>query len=144
MDWLKNKMAAAKSFATQLKSADAQLASLAVCAMVAGADGEVEPQERTRIASFLGSSDLFATADLSKLKTTVNDFLDKGVDEILRHDLLRVIKKIASKPDEARAAVYAGIAVAKADGDFEEAEKTVLRDICRTLGLAAADFGLAA
>lgn len=129
----------------KMKSADACNASLAIVALVAGADGEVEPEERKAGAEFVRKGTLFQAFDRSKLAATLEEYYGKATNDILKEDLLDVLRKIKKDPDAARAAVKVGIGIAKADGEFEPQEKEALIEACEVMGLDPKSFkGLAA
>jgi tellurite resistance protein TerB len=130
---------------SKLKNADAANASLAIVALVAGADGEVEPEERKAGANFVRQGELFKAFDRAKLAETLEAYYAKATNEILKEDLFDVIRKVKGDADVARTVVKVGIGIANADGEFEPQEKDILREVCQALNLNAADFrGLAA
>lgn len=128
----------------KLSSADSVNATLAIIALTAGADGEIEQEEVKMGADFVRKSDTFAAFDRATLASTLTGYYAKATDPILKGDLFDVIRKVKKNPDTARAVVKVGLAIAGADGEFEPAEKEVLSEVCTELGLVAADFkGLA-
>lgn len=127
----------------KIRDASAVNASLAIVALVAGADGEVEPEERKAGAEFVRKGTLFQSFDRTKLASTLEDYYGKATNEILREDLFDVIRKVKGT-DQARTVVKIGIGIANADGDFEPQEKEILKEVCGVLGLNPAEFrGLA-
>lgn len=124
----------------KFKNADAANASLAIVALVAGADGEVEPDERKAGAEFVRKGTLFQAFDRSKLASTLEEFYGKATNDIMREDLFDVIRKVKGNADQSRAVVKVGIGIAKADGEFEPQEKEILAEVCDALGLSTSDF----
>ena len=57
-------------------------------------------------------------------------------------EAMQEVAKAAKKPTEARAVIQTGMVIAGADGHFSQAEATVLREACATLGLSPAEFQL--
>jgi tellurite resistance protein TerB len=121
------------------KSKDAAFASLAIVALTAGSDGEVEPQERKAGADFVRKGDLFKAFDRGELATALEGYYAKATDAILKEDLIDVIRKVKGT-DYARSVVRVGVAIANSDGEFEAGEKEVLREVCAALGLPPEDF----
>ncbi|WP_422923111.1 tellurite resistance TerB family protein [Singulisphaera sp. PoT] len=118
-------------------------ATLAAIALVAGADGDIEPAERKAGADFVRKGDLFQSFDREQLATTLEGYYSKATNEIAKQDLFDAIGKVKGT-DYARSVVKIGIGIAGADGEFEPQEKEILREVCLTLGLNPVDFkGLA-
>ncbi len=127
-----------------LKSGAFRDASMAMCALVAAADGTVDPAERSRVAQLIATNEVlqnFAAADLQKrfddnLAKLTADF-DFGKVSVLQE-----IAKAKKKPAEARAVVQIGIVIGGADGDFDKTEQAVVREACYALDLPPHEFDL--
>ena len=119
-------------------------ATMAVCALVAAADGSIDANERKKTASFISSNDTLAIFEVSQLQKTFNDFCDKLTTDFDfgKIDLLQVIAKLKKSPPQARAAIQVGIIIGNADGVFDDDEKQVVREICRSLGIDPSEFDL--
>ncbi|MCP3943832.1 MAG: tellurite resistance TerB family protein [Desulfobacteraceae bacterium] len=119
-------------------------ATMAVCALVAAADGNIDANERKKTASFISTNDTLAVFEVSQLQKTFNDFCDKLTNDFDfgKIDLLQVISKLKKTQPQARAAIQVGVIIGKADGDFDEDEKNVVREICRSLGVDPVEFDL--
>ncbi|NUT26066.1 MAG: tellurite resistance TerB family protein [Streptomyces sp.] len=132
------------SLKTELKSGAYRDASMAMCALVAAADGQVDPAERQHVESLILNNDVLQNFPSEQLRQSFN----KQVDQLAynfqqgKHDVLQEIAKAAKKPAEARAVVQTGFVVAGADGYVAPAEEQVLREACSTLGLSPQEFGL--
>ena len=50
--------------------------------------------------------------------------------------------KLKSKQDQARAVIQIGIIIGGADGNFDEHERGVVRDMCFAVGISPAEFDL--
>ncbi|MFF4245629.1 tellurite resistance TerB family protein [Streptomyces sp. NPDC001822] len=138
---LKNQLTSLK---TELKSGAYRDASMAMCALVAAADGHVDPAERQHVESLILGNDVLQNFPPEQLRQRFN----KHVDQLSRDfhqgkaEAMQEIAKAAKKPTEARAVVQTGIIVAGADGDFSQAEHMVLQEACAALGLSPAEFQL--
>ncbi|MFD9440887.1 tellurite resistance TerB family protein [Streptomyces sp. NPDC060006] len=138
---LKSQLASVK---TELKSGAYRDASMAMCALVAAADGYVEQAERQRVEELIVSNEVLQNFPADQLRQGFNRHVDRLVAnfEQGKAEALREIAKAAKKPQEARAVVQTGIVVAGADGHFEHSEQQAIRDACAALGLAPAEFGI--
>ncbi len=119
-------------------------ATMAVCALVAAADGNIDADERRKTASFISSNDTLAVFDVSQLQKTFNEFCDKLTKDFDfgKIDLLQVISKLKKSPPQAQAAIRVGIIIGNADGIFDDDEKNVVREICQSLDIDPSDFDL--
>ncbi|MET9776474.1 TerB family tellurite resistance protein [Streptomyces sp. NPDC006367] len=132
------------SVRTELKSGAYRDASMAMCALVAAADGQVEPAERQRVEELIVSNEVLQNFPADQLRQRFNQHVDRllGNFEAGRAEALQVIAKAAKKPAEARAVVQTGMVVAGADGVFEPAEQYAVREACTALGLNPSEFGV--
>ncbi|WP_128433931.1 tellurite resistance TerB family protein [Streptomyces cyaneus] len=132
------------SLKTELKSGAYRDASMAMCALVAAADGHVDPSERQQMESMILSNDVLQNFPPDQLRQRFN----RHVDQLTRNfpqgktEALQEIAKAAKKPTEARAVIQTGIVIAGADGYFSQAEQAILREACAALGVSPAEFQL--
>lgn len=132
------------SLKTELKSGAYRDASMAMCALVAAADGHVDPAERQQMESMILSNDVLQNFPPDQLRQRFN----RHVDQLTRNfpqgktEALQEIAKAAKKPTEARAVIQTGIVIAGADGYFSQAEQAILREACAALGVSPAEFQL--
>ncbi|MFA1542850.1 tellurite resistance TerB family protein [Actinomadura monticuli] len=128
----------------ELKSGAFRDASMAMCALVAAADGSVDPAERQRTASLIASNEVLRNFAADDLQRRFNDYVSKLTADFDfgKVSVLQDIGKAKKKPAEARAVVQIGIVIGGADGDFDDREKAVVREACFALGLDPAEFEL--
>ena len=132
------------SLKTELKSGAYRDASMAMCALVAAADGHVDPAERQQMESMILSNDVLQNFPPDQLRQRFN----RHVDLLTRNfpqgktEAMQEIAKAAKKPTEARAVIQTGIVIAGADGYFSQAEQVILREACAALGVSPAEFQL--
>ncbi|WP_406281923.1 tellurite resistance TerB family protein [Embleya sp. NBC_00896] len=128
----------------ELKSGGFRDASMAICALVAAADGSVDPSERQRVTALITSNDVLRNFEANDLEQRFNAYLAKlAADfELGKVSLLQDIGKVKKKPTEARAVIQIGIVIGGADGNFDKSEQAVVRDACFAVGLTPAEFGL--
>ncbi|AYL40215.1 tellurite resistance TerB family protein [Streptomyces fungicidicus] len=141
MGLFKSQLASAKA---ELKSGAYRDASMAMCALVAAADGRVDPAERQRVEELIVSNEVLQNFPADQLRKRFNEHVDRLTAnfEQGKARALEDIAKAAKKPVEARAVVQTGIVVAGADGSFEPAEQYAVRDACSALGLSPTEFGV--
>ncbi|MBT2393606.1 TerB family tellurite resistance protein [Streptomyces sp. ISL-1] len=132
------------SLKTELKSGAYRDASMAMCALVAAADGHVDPAERQHVESMILSNDVLQNFPPEQLRQRFNKHVDQLTHnfQLGKTEAMQEIAKTAKKPTEARAVIQTGIVIAGADGDFSQAEQTIIREACAALGLSPAEFQL--
>ncbi|WP_241191376.1 tellurite resistance TerB family protein [Deinococcus psychrotolerans] len=117
-------------------------ATMAACALIGAADGKIDQTERSRTAQFITTSDELRTFNVSDLR----DKYDRYCDQITadfdfgKIGLMQVIGQVAGKSDQARAVVQLAVVIANSDGEFDEKEMGVVREIAQALKLDPADF----
>ncbi|MFD6245365.1 tellurite resistance TerB family protein [Streptomyces roseolus] len=119
-------------------------ASMAMCALVAAADGSVDPAERRRVAQLIAANEVLRNFDAADLQRRFDAQLDRlAADaDFGRVGVLQEVAKAGKKPAEARAVVQIGIVIGGADGHFDPAERAVVREACFALGLPPHEFDL--
>ncbi|KRD23448.1 tellurite resistance TerB family protein [Streptomyces sp. Root264] len=132
------------SLKAELKSGAYRDASMAMCALVAAADGHVDTAERQQMESMILSNDVLQNFPPDQLRQRFNRHVDQLTRDFPqgRAEALQEIAKAAKKPTEARAVVQTGIVIAGADGHFSQAEQAILREACGVLGVSPAEFQL--
>lgn len=117
-------------------------ATLAACALIAYADGDVSSEEKQKMMGFVENSDELKNFDSTQIIETFSGFVGKMQFDIElgRAECLKVIGKVREKQDQARMVIRVAIAIANSDGNFDNAEKKVVRDIANDLGLDASEF----
>ncbi|MFD5587508.1 MULTISPECIES: tellurite resistance TerB family protein [unclassified Streptomyces] len=127
-----------------LKSGAFRDASMAMCALVAAADGTVDPSERRRVAQLIATNEVLQNFPADDLRRRFEENLDKLTTDFDfgKVSVLQEIAKAKKKPAEARAVVQIGIVIGGADGDFDKDEQAVVREACYTLDLPPHEFDL--
>ncbi|MFH9964601.1 tellurite resistance TerB family protein [Streptomyces mirabilis] len=127
-----------------LKSGAFRDASMAMCALVAAADGTVDPSERQRVAQLIATNEVLQNFDADDLRRRFDDNLYKLTADFAfgKVSVLQEIAKAKKKPAEARAVIQIGIVIGGADGDFDKTEQAVVREACFTLDLPPHEFDL--
>ncbi|MFJ7268824.1 tellurite resistance TerB family protein [Streptomyces sp. NPDC099050] len=119
-------------------------ASMAMCALVAAADGTVDASERQRVTQLIATNEVLQNFDAADLQRRFEANLDKlAADFALgKVSVMQEIAKAKKKPAEARAVVQIGIVIGGADGDFDKTEQAIVREACYTLDLPPHEFDL--
>ncbi|MFD7750224.1 tellurite resistance TerB family protein [Streptomyces sp. NPDC059698] len=119
-------------------------ASMAMCALVAAADGAIDPAERQRVAQLIATNEVLNNFDADDLRRRFEDNLAKLTADFAfgKVGVLQEIAKARKKPAEARAVIQIGIVIGGADGDFDKSEQAVVREACFTLDLPPHEFDL--
>ncbi|URN11898.1 TerB family tellurite resistance protein [Streptomyces radiopugnans] len=138
---LKSQLASVKA---ELKSGAYRDASMAMCALVAAADGHVDPSERQRMESMIVGNDVLQNFPPEQLRQRFNRHVDRLTADFQagRAEALQEIAKAAKKSAEARAVVQTGIVIAGADGHIDQSEQQAIREACAALGLSPEEFGI--
>ncbi|MDT0307975.1 TerB family tellurite resistance protein [Streptomyces sp. DSM 44917] len=127
-----------------LKSGAFRDASMAICALVAAADGTVDASERRRVAQLIATNEVLQNFAADDLQRRFDDYLDKlAADfDFGKVSVLQDVARTKKKPTEARAVIQIGIVIGGADGTFDQDEKAVVREACFALDLNPAEFDL--
>lgn len=127
-----------------LKSGAFRDASMAMCALVAAADGSVDPTERRRVAQLISTNEVLQNFPADDLQRRFEDYLNKLTADFDfgKVSVLQEVAKAKKKPAEARAVIQIGIIIGGADGVFDKTEQAVVREACHTLELPPAEFDL--
>jgi tellurite resistance protein TerB len=127
-----------------LKSGAFRDASMAMCALVAAADGSVDAEERRKVAGLITTNEVLANFDAEDLRRRFDDYCNKLMADFDfgKVSLIQEIAKTKKKPAEARAVIQIGIIIGGADGNFDDDEKKVVREACFAVGISPSEFDL--
>lgn len=119
-------------------------ASMAMCALIAAADGTISADERSKMIGFISSSDVLSTFPPSELQEHFEFYASKLEKdfEFGKLESIATIGKLKSKPEAARAVIQVGIIIGGADGSFDDHEKRAVREACNAVNIPPADFEL--
>ncbi len=128
--------------ASQFKNKEFADASMAMCALIAAADGSIDASERAKTAALIGNNETLKIFPASELKAKFDFYCDKlSADaDFGRIEAIQAISKNKSKPDQARAVIQIGIVIGGADGNFDKNEMKAVRDACNAVGIPPSDF----
>ncbi len=128
----------------ELQSGAFRDASMAMCALVAAADGSIDASERQKVSGLITTNDALSNFPPETLRSTFENYCAKLTADyqLGKVELVQVVGKTKKKPAEARAVVQIGIIIGGADGHFDEQEKAVVRECCHAVGIAPSEFEL--
>jgi tellurite resistance protein TerB len=127
-----------------LKSGAFRDASMAMCALVAAADGSIDPAERQKVAQLIATNEVLQNFAAEDLQRRFEDNCNKLAADFAfgKVSVLQEVAKAKKKPAEARAVIQIGIVIGGADGDFDKDEQAVVREACYALDLPPHEFDL--
>jgi tellurite resistance protein TerB len=130
--------------ASKFKNKDFANASMAVCALLAAADGKIDPEERRKVAALITSNDVLSIFPASDLRDNFDRYCDKLTSDFDfgKIECIQAIAKLKKKEDQARAIIQIGIIIGGADGNFDAEERAVVKDVCNAVGISPGEFDL--
>jgi tellurite resistance protein TerB len=133
-----------KTRTAQYKSKEFANASMAMCALIAAADGSVDAAERQKTSGLIASNELLKAFPPDELQQKFAWYCDKLAKDHAfgTVEAVATIAKLKDKPDQARAVLQIGIIIGGADGDFDADERRAVRDACFAVGIAPTEFDL--
>lgn len=117
-------------------------ATMAGCALVAVADGEVSFSERIRLDQMLESLEELQAFDPHEAVDRFNDWVQRLADEPQagEAEALEAVARVAEDPEDAALLLKLCVALCRADGSFTETERLAVRRIAEALGTPAPDY----
>lgn len=133
-----------KTKTSQFKNKDFANASMAMCALIAAADGSIDASERAKVAALIASNDVLSIFTPTELRERFDFYCDKlSADfDFGKVEAIQALGKLKKKDDQARAVVQIGIIIGGADGTFDDLERAAVRQACSAMGIPPADFDL--
>ncbi|WP_425985624.1 tellurite resistance TerB family protein [Brevundimonas sp. TWP1-2-1b1] len=119
-------------------------AVVAACALVAQADGWVTPRERNRMVERMRQASavsFFGAHEVIDAFETLNLRFERDLDDG-EATARTAVSRLRGHAGPSRLLVETACSVAAADGGFDSEERAVILDLCRWLGLNAAEFDL--
>jgi tellurite resistance protein TerB len=142
---LKQKASDLKNEVMKFKNKDFLNAAVSSSVLISMADGHVSSDEKQKMMRFIENYEalsVFSSKEIieSFQNTMTQIEFDKDLGEAKAYESIR---KMKGNDEAARLIVRLAIAIAGADGNFDESEKRVARKLAMELGLNPADFELA-
>lgn len=126
----------------QFKSKEFAAGSMAMCALIAAADGTVDAQERRKTAALIASNDVLSVFPPAELQQKFDFYCDKLAKDFDfgKLEAIGTIGKLKSKPDHARAVISIGVIIGGADGTFDADERQAVKEACFAVGIDPSEF----
>lgn len=145
LDNLKNKASELKNEALKFKNKDFMNAAVSGSVLIAMADGHISSDEKQKMMRFIENYEalsVFSSKDLiDSFQNIVTQIeFDKDLGESKAYESVR---KMKNNDSAARLIMRLIIAIAGADGVFDDDEKRVARKLAMELSLNPAEFELA-
>jgi tellurite resistance protein TerB len=130
--------------AGQFKNKEFANGSMAMCALIAAADGSIDPNERRKTAALISNNDILSIFPADELRTKFDWYCEKLERDFDfgKVEAIATIGKLKSKPEQARAVVEIGIIIGGADGNFDAHERAAVKDACFAVGISPTEFDL--
>lgn len=119
-------------------------ASMAICALIAAADGTIGTDERRKTTDLILSNETLKVFPSSELREKFEFYCDKLSQDFNfgKVEAIQAISKLSQKPDQGRAVIQIGIIIGGADGNFDKDEKKVVKEACHAVGINPQEFDL--
>ena len=130
--------------AGQFKNKEFANGSMAMCALIAAADGSIDAAEQAKTSALIRSNSVLAVFPPDELQQKFDWYCSKlaGDFEFGKVEAIATIGKLKSKPEAARAVIQVGIIIGGADGHFDPDEKQAVREACNAVGISPSEFDL--
>ena len=142
--WVKETATNLKTEVSKYKNKTFLEATVAGCALVAAADGNISSEEKQKMVGFMRQSDALSVFDISEVIALFEKYAATfDFDPMIgKGECLKVIGKLKKDTGASRMLIRVCCAIGAADGNFDDDEKAVVSEICAELGLNPADFSL--
>lgn len=143
LGFLKRKGQDAAANMKKLENKDLMEAIVGGCLLVAYADGDCSDEEILNLDGLIQSNPALSHFG-SEITNTINTFeqqLKTGF-RVGKLKIMREIKDIKNNPEDAEEVFINMITIAEADGEVDEKETAVLKEVGQALGQRLSDYGL--
>lgn len=141
--FFKNKFRNGAAEVKKVEKRDLMQAVVGGALLVCAADGEIEPSEIAKLDELIQSNPSLGHFG-QEITTTINRFkaqLEANF-QVGKLAIKRELQDVRNNPQDAEEAFVNMIAIASADGEVEDAEKVVLKEIGQMFGLRPQDYGI--
>lgn len=140
--WLQKQTESARNVVNKYMGKDLTEALVAGSALVAMADGVIEPSEREKLIDYFRTSQEMRGININEVDSRFNYYIQRIQSDPMmgKAEALRAIGKLAGKPDAARLVVRLCCAIGFADGEFSPVEKQITEEISREVNLDPREF----
>jgi tellurite resistance protein TerB len=128
----------------KFQNRDFMEAVAAACAMVASVDGLVRPEEAAKVVDYAQIDETLSVFDSFEVMETFDAYVRtfEFDYQVGRQKAFEAIRKLTGRREPAQLLVLVAMAVADADGEFDNNQRLAVREICRVVGLSLKEFDL--
>jgi tellurite resistance protein TerB len=143
-NWVKEQKTNLQESISRFKNKDFMDVVVAGCALVAAADGTIDSSEKQKMAGFIGRSEELRVFDMNQVISRFNYFASGfEFDSVIgKGEALKAIDKLKKNTEASRLLIRVCCAIGAADGNFDEDEKQMVREMCHHLDLSPSEFQL--
>ena len=133
-----------KAKSAQFRSREFAHGSMAMCALIAAADGSIDEAEKRTTAELIATNEVLSIFDSAELLEIFDGYVTRLQDnyDLGKLEAYKAVAKLKGKREHARAMIQIGIVIGGADGIFDPYEQATIRNACKAVGLAPAEFDL--
>ena len=141
---LKTKASELKTGALKFKNRDFMDATMAGSALIAMADGSITSDEKQKMVKFIETHDALSVFTTNDVIKSFQDYVGQLEfdNDIGQAKAYQALGRLKNKDEPARLVMRMVIAIAAADGKFDDSEKAVASKIAREMGLNPSEFEL--
>jgi tellurite resistance protein TerB len=141
---LKTKASEMKTGVLKFKNREFMDATMAGSALIAMADGSITSDEKQKMVKFIESHDALSVFTTNDVIKSFQDYVGQLEfdNDIGQAKAYQALGKLKNKDEPARLVMRMVIAIAGADGNFDDSEKLIAAKIAREMGLNPAEFEL--
>lgn len=140
--WLQQQTENARNVVNKYMGKDLTDALVAGSALVAMADGVIDPSEREKLIEYFRTSQEMRGINIRDVDSRFTEYVQRIKNDPMlgKAEALRAVGKVANKPEAARLVARLCCAIGFADGEFSSVEKNVVSEICREVHLDPGEF----
>lgn len=141
LDWIKTKLTELEGEVAKYNNAGFLDAVVAASVIVAAADGEITPDEKTKMLKFVQTNSLLKAFNTQAVIRSFNRFaesyeFDRGIGF---DEAIKAVRSVTDA-DQRRLLIRVAVAIARANGTIEASEEAVIRKLCSELGQNPSEF----
>jgi tellurite resistance protein TerB len=112
--------------------------------LIARADGHIDNNEKEKMLTLVSSNDSLSVFDKTEVTKAFNEYLSyfEPDADVGNSKAFEALNKIRGDNAQCRTLMRLVMAIASADGSFDDSEKTIARKIAIELDLPPADFDI--
>jgi tellurite resistance protein TerB len=138
--WWDDLKANAKTRWAQYNNANFKNAVTAAAALVSSADGNVSNEEINDVVELMKTNEMLQVFNAEELGKLFMANCEKAKNKFARIELFKPIAALANDKSAGDAVVQICCILGASDGNFDDNEKKVVREICMKLGIDSTNY----